>query len=551
MFYIIMEVSVAGIEEYAQYKKIFPQYKPWKEERDSLTQKKVQYLSQNPLSKDEYNKEIQRAKIVLDAVNVIDEYSQTKAEDMEQVTLPAKQAIISPITQISTLLSFLYIGLSKGAQNALEGLVKGNCKNIHKLIPAFLIMVAPILAAACKLSFWGAKKEIEASREGRNEAMQNNLASLNQFAVLDEEQQKQVEQTAPSINVDKKEAKKAINAGRGLGIIDSIKSIFNDSEGKKILYKPQKADEKTLSQDDILEAKKDMDLIQNVVEKIDIASQDYAENTELAMDVLYGLSTLFGGAGGLITAGLFKNSKYSKMYGAVVGFAIMIAGGIFGAKIQKQASRVGRFKAKQEMLAHPEQLLYVDENKYKDLDVKSEKKQKPSYFETFKEVIKNYFEYTNYIKENNVKDIQIRKAKETVKLTDEQKTRARQLQQNVFTMFNKLDEKSQSYSESTEALGETVEEIAGILVTIPTMLAGGLALGNIGSDGKIKPKNLISAIALFAVSFAVPTLFKIFVTKEQRNASRVANMEAIRELNDYKYFAKRDYDSEPQNAEKK
>ena len=57
------------------------------------------------------------------------------------------------------------------------------------------------------------------------EAMMNDLSSVNQFALLDEKQKKEVEEKAKSIHVDKKEAKKAVSATRGLGIISSLKTI--------------------------------------------------------------------------------------------------------------------------------------------------------------------------------------------------------------------------------------------------------------------------------------------------------------------------------------
>lgn len=535
---------MSKISDFFEYKKHQPEYKDWKEDRDNQVAKKVSYIKTNPIKADEFNKEIERAKIVLNAVNVMDEHSQSRAEDMEEVAIGVENALVQIGTYAGMGLGALTLYLTNGAKGfeELGKLITGQKSSILKLIPAGVVTAVSIIGIAAIGKFWSAKKQIEASREGRIEAMTTDLASVNQFALLDEKQNKEVEEKSKTIHVDKKEAKKATNASRGLGIMSSLKTIFskNDAiDSKRVEFNKQMKEQEDnvnsmkLTKEQELEAKKDKELIQTVVEKIDIASQDYAENAELATQTVSTLSLgLGGGAFALADKLLSKlkiSAKNSKIAAGILGFGIIIGGAVMGAKIQKQASRVGRFKARQELLNNPEQLVYVDKEEYQNNDAKAEKDKKKGFFANLVQIFKDNKEYNAYIKENNTRDIQLRKAKDQIELTDSQKARAGQLQNNVFKMFNKLDEKSQRYSEATEAFGGCVTDAVSLLTMIPTMIISAKA----SQSGKMLK---IADFAKILLSTLPAMIIDIIVTKEQRNASRIANMQAIKELDDYRHF---------------
>ena len=68
------------------------------------------------------------------------------------------------------------------------------------------------------------------------------------------------------------------------------------------------------------------------------------------------------------------------------------------------------------------------------------------------------------------------------------------------------------------------------------MLPGAMASAMVAAIGKTKKAKILGAIGYIA-SLAVPIAINFAITKDQKNASRVANMEAIKELDDYRYFA--------------
>lgn len=553
------------MEIFDSYKAVLkekPNYKNWKDNKNDIEAKRLSYIQKNGISEAQKQEDIKRAKAVLAAVDTMDEYSQSRAEDMEMV--------IQGVTQNVSGLLVLPGALIGGAFALFNPKAQKMGDKALMIFPAIGAAMGTLIGMPF-LSQWGARKEIEASMDGRFEAMTKDLASVKQFAVLTDEQEQKVNETAKNIQIPPKEAKKA-NIARGSGFIKAALSFFKEEEQEMIDAKKEfknnlkaneeKFDKVQLSEKQIEEAKKDKQLIQNIVEKVDIASQDYAENIELATGFL---SAAGLGSGTGIGAGIKKILSHTKMsevkqmaasFG--IGGALVFAFSIAATKLQKQASRVARFKVKQDFLNNPDKLFYVDDEKVKNEDgtafKQGEKKQ--NFFKFLIQAFKDNKEYNDYIKTQNIEKKQRAKALDSIELTPEQEKRARQLQQNTFKMFNKLDEKSQTYSEQTEALGEVVQAVGGSLAGLFMTTGIGDMVKSIENmaDSALKESDAI----LCGIKASMPILKKAFfsiipltilntiVTKEQKNASRVADMTAIREMDDFRNFA--DYSDTPTGA---
>ena len=131
-------------------------------------------------------------------------------------------------------------------------------------------------------------------------------------------------------------------------------------------------------------------------------------------------------------------------------------------------------------------------------------------------------------------------AREHIELTPKQKERAKQLQINTFKTFNKLDDKSQAFSESTEAVGEMT---SGILTD--TIMLGGMGVSALcATKNKLangsKTKAAMLSYVPVALALIVSILINIRITKKQKRASKVANMLAINEMSDYRNFVNYD-----------
>lgn len=550
-----------ALTNYIDYRKNKPSYKSWKNAQDEKEAKRLAYIEKYGISEEQKQNDIKRAKAVLNAIDIMDEYSQSRAEETEMLTQP----VISTIASISSSIGFglgCLLMLNKKTGKILDTISKQ--KNIEKntlgMGVATAIGVILSMPAMFGAYVWGTKKEIEASRIGRHEAMNKDLASIKQFAVLNDEQETKRDEISKTIKIEEKDAKKAIAHVGGLrSLLNSIKNLVAKNKeyekskeefNKKLQNDKAKFDTVEVSEKDLLEAKKDQQLIANVVEKIDIASQDYAENIELATSTISTLAIGSGGLLGFITNKIvkninFKNPNIKKALPFGIGIAATCALSLIGVKLQKDGSRVARFKVKQDFLNNPEKLYYVDDEKAKNEDGSKHKSTQKvlNIFKFIPQALKDHKEYKQYIKENNIKEKQKRLAQEQIELTPEQEKRAKQLQNNVFKTFNAVDDKSQKYSESTELVGEAALSIVSLFASIIPIATITKSLKNINSETPIFKRAGISGIATF-----IPiVLANVFITKEQKNASRVADMLALKELEDVRNYV--DYSDNNQTKE--
>lgn len=546
-------------QNYKKYREYVPEYKQWKEERNNQEAKRLEYIKRNP---DAINKDdLQRSKALLHAIDVMDEYSQKNAEDMEVATEMAAGQAIEIVNMAGLGAGMLTMALppvSKG----LNSLSKKYPKLVFPImmIPTAIGYVASIVASF-PIMAWAAKTQVGASRQGRFEAMRKDLNNPNSFAVLTDEQLKQAQNDAQNITIpEENEKKDLINLGFKDVFKNLKKLVKKDKEYEKQraeFDKKLKENEKhfndSLSEKDIQKAKRDQQLLTKLVEKIDIASQDYAENVEMATNFANIAAIGSGFLTGWIANKILKLLKlnqaagYAKAIPYVAGIGVSMVAAVYSAKIQKQASRIGRFKARQELMNNPDTLVYVDDEKASQIKEAKpvEEKKKPNIFKFLLQVIKDNKEYEQYKKTEGLKDKKLHKAIEKLQLTDEQLKEAKALQQNTFKTFNAVDEKSQTYAESVEALGQSIQ--------MPVAMVGsllGMGIGFLLNRKSMKNlKNLkdsqLSTVILNAVSKFVGGVvvgllpvfaLEYYITKEQKKASRVADMLAIKDLNDYRHF---------------
>ena len=533
--------------DYKSYKNYEPVYPYWKNKRDKLEAKRMAYLEKHP---ELINQEdIQRGQVLLRTIDIMDEYSQKKAENMEAATEP----VISMGLELAGLAGLglgMFLGSFKQIGSFFARFAKKGSKYkkyIGMGVPAAIGFVLSSVAAF-PLMAWGAKAEVGASRKGRFEAMRTELSNPNGFAVLTPEQINEAKAIANGIVLDddkKKKVSEKISNG-----LSSLKDMAIDSKEYKTqreqFEKELEEDEKNLdtklSKKDIENAKKDQQLLTKLVEKIDIASQDYAENSELATQ---NAILLVGSTGALASIGASKLLNALKIKSAekistiikvtsVAAFAIM---GILSAQINKQASRVGRFKVKQELIENPNNFVYVSDEQANTIkDAKVKKKKKQNIFVFFYNALKNNREYEKYKKTIGKEERKFNKAVETLELNEEQLKDAKRLQKNTFRTFNKIDDNSQKFAESIEALGQSI--------AYPINMIFSLGAAAVASPHLFKPfktkaeqaKNLTKYLGIVMLGTIPAMIINAIITKEQKKASRIADMRAIEELNDYRKF---------------
>lgn len=537
---------MSAFGDYKAYKKYEPAYPGWKYARDAAESKRMEYLRRHPESIDQ--NDIQRGKVLIRAIDVMDEYSQKRAEDMEVATETAVGYGLDAAI-FGGAAAGAVIGNLKPVKNFLIKHFGKNkySKYIGKGLPLGIGALAGMIAAF-PMYAWAAKAEVAASRRGRFEAMRKDLKNPKGFAVLTEAQIKEAEQKAQNIVIDNRK-KSPFSFSNGF---KTLREMATDSKEYKAhkkqfdleLLEAEKHMNDEMTPEEILKAKKDQQLLTKLVEKIDIASQDYAENAELATQTLVAGTLAFGTLFNLLLSKALKAMKI-KSEGKITAIAQIVAAiipvilSIASAQIQKQASRVGRFKIKQDLLNNPSKLVYVADENLADLkDVNVIQDRKEGLFKFLAHAWENNKEYNNYQKTTAKQEEKFYKAIETLELTPEQMKDAQTLQRNTFKTFNKVDEKSQKYSESIEALGQAITLPISLIFTAVGLIIGTKYLTKgVKSNSKLEMASNFSKYLTAILLSILPSIgINAIITKEQKKASRIADMLAINEMSDYRHF---------------
>lgn len=170
--------------------------------------------------------------------------------------------------------------------------------------------------------------------------------------------------------------------------------------------------------------------------------------------------------------------------------------------------------------------------------LKSQKKlshlKKVNFWQFTKQLIKDNKAYQNYIKTEAIENKKLNKAILNINLGEEQSRKAKNLQLKTFETFNEIDEMSQKYSESVEAMGEIVQNTLGSTIkTLCGLIASTIAFKPL-LKGDYKNMNYTKVLTTNMLGILLGTipsiLLSIYTTQEQKKASRIANMLATKNL---------------------
>ena len=188
----------------------------------------------------------------------------------------------------------------------------------------------------------------------------------------------------------------------------------------------------------------------------------------------------------------------------IIGFAGSVvtgfAGLLIGLKLQKSASRAGRYTAKRELEKDPRNFIGYTQEEYEEVkDVKNP--QKPGskikeYAMFIPTVIKQYYAYEKYknneLKENKLLQEQLQKQD----VTEEQLRDAKNLQKKLFNTFEKVDDNSQTYSESMEAAVDIAQPMV-VYGGLLTMISPFIYIGAQIKKGKISGAKVLDKVTGF------------------------------------------------------
>ncbi len=193
------------------------------------------------------------------------------------------------------------------------------------------------------------------------------------------------------------------------------------------------------------------------------------------------------------------------LFGGIVAGAVSL---YIGLKLQKNAGRAGRYIAKKELEKDPTNFISNDNKDIESVkDVKAQKEGKLKRF--FKHisfmprVIKEYFDYQKFKKTELQHQKDLNEELLKVKISDKQLKDAKNIQRKLFNTFERLDDKSQEYSETAELVNETGMQFASYGAMASIILVPAAVIGMV-----MKGKISIGKLAKWGLSFAaVSSLF--------------------------------------------
>ena len=565
-----------------EVRKNYHKYDTWEQKQaDRRAQK--EYLSHNlEIPQDKLYLTQKRAETVIRATEIMDARSEDNCQNMEQLTGMISVIPILGLTFMQEpIIRFadkqLTSNLKKRVQNLeleLRSLPHNNPEyetkrkelvNLSKRTNALsrkirnnstYAIMGLMFASAIGMILWGNAQQKEASRIGRYQAKQNELKDLENFVIYTPEQIEKAQEIAKTIP-DEKE-KNSFSK-----IISELKELQKDKAAYKAWLAQKDSDEIDklksiqLSPSQLQKAQENQELIVDIVKDINIKAEEYSENVENSFDTLGTLSWLIAAPVGFGINKLLKLAKANKNIRNAVSIAIPILTPLIiqmqGTIEEKNASRIGRYKARQDLLKNPGRLMAFSKEEMMQAEHIKAEPQKQSLLQkiggSFSFLI-SYFkdksEYETYKKTIRTENEKLQKALKEIGISESQRAEAQALQKNLFIAFDEIDEMSQRYSEDIEAGTEIAREIGSTLWTLGSM--AGLALLTVSiANGKFpitKIGNKLSNMIFDSKSTLKSAINNVYNSVQKNDKNKVREFQKSLVSGELKTFL-----SKPENKE--
>ncbi len=448
------------IDSIKEVKKNYKRYDNWEQAQVDDVAKRRYLSEQLDLPKDKVELTKQKAEAVFRASDLMDKRSEDNCANMEQTTGLIGMGIILPLTAA-------YMHVSKKLSKMAKTAAKRN-----KTVALELGFIASSFAIGIGMTLWGTSKQKEASRIGRYQAKKHELKDVKNFVSYTPEQIETAKKLAKNIP-DKKENKNITK------LIDEMNQMSADKKEylQSLKNKPNNNEEikkllnKEYSPEQLAQAEADKEIVVNIVKDVNMTAESYSESVENAFDTIGMMSLItdipiYFGVKKLLSKmqNVSQTTKQFAPWLASMGLTIGLL--LWGTQEKKEASRVGRYSKRQEILDNPE-LIMAYSGKQLELakNVKGENVRK-GFFEKIGDNLKflnKYLKekpsYQKYKKTTSKENEKLYEALLKTEVSDKQLKDAKNLQQKTFRTFDKVDEMSQRFSEDTEAATEIGKQL--------------------------------------------------------------------------------------------
>lgn len=478
------------------------------------------------------------------------------------------------ISKISELFS-LHVNKTKLADSNLDEAAKKQISEIikdyksasrnasGKILKLAAVPVIGGLVGLIGTAVYAAHLTVQGSRIARYQSRKE-LNDPKNFVIYTPEQTAKAKELAKTLPDEKKESFfKDFNL---FSYFKKLGKLIKDNKN----YEKEKAQkvskqENRLSPEELAEIAQTQKILNRAVKKINNKAEEYSENMETTANVLLNGSFLLGG---VIGACLTKVSDYFKVTDKAVNginnFAKHLPGklnetveavlktqkgravfaGVIGGtaanllampvilKLQKNASRAGRFEAKQELKKDPGYFIDIDDKELEKINATVPKEK--GYFSKLVDVIKvmplsikQSFDYEKYKNTELKENKKLLKALKQQDVTQEQLNEAKKLQKGIFNTFEKIDENSEKYSEEVEAGTDSAMTLLPI-ASYGVMMTPFIGIAVLIGKGKIGVHTVVKKVLGFlsrSSNFLKSKMFKNYTDNVADNFIELLNKE--------------------------
>lgn len=559
-------------------------YKKWEIEQQKKEKQNEELRKKYPPTPEELGRANQYGRTIVDVINTMDQHSIDKSEDAGV----ALDYFLFPLV-LTTMFGGYGLGSIIGKQ-----VDKTKFGPKLKNIGPFWGLVGVIIANTVLLppiKIFQAKITKQASRIARFQTRENDLKDSRNFVVYNDEQlqeAKKIAETLPEIKENRQE-KFSNDTFNPIASYSRTKKTFNELKNDEANYdqwkekylkieEQKKESFKTLnpSKEELSRAEKDRDTMLNTIKKVENNALEYYNNMEMALylvNKVVSVASLTLGAGltGLITLAVeksktLKNNKIANFLKPVPIVLSVIADLIIMApsnKLIKDAARIGRFKAKQELLKDPQNFIAYDDEQKKTVNIGDIPKEKyKGLFARFKDDLKaikqlqnDAKDYKSYMNTTHKEELKLQESLKQVRISEQQNHDAINLQKQAFYSFEKMDEKAQRYTDDTDAAVDSVRIVSASAVALAARLASIFIAGEIitkANDGKI-PEGLWKAVKVIftkkfpfkgvlglLIPYVVPPLVMVPMmikgVQIKKDAGKIGVMNAMQDLDEPRNF---------------
>lgn len=555
------------LESLNQVKSNWQPYKKWEAEQDDAEFQRQELKKRVPKSKEELEQAAQYGRTLIESINIMDQYATDKAQDVEMASQLALSIGLNVLMGASWGIGFLIERMPK----VKDYLAKLPESGIEKklLLPTIKTMALPILCVPFLVAKF-ASYEKEAARTARYQAREKKLKDPQNFVIYSKEQiakAKEIAKTLPN-PIDKK--KNGLNMFANYSdSAKSIKTILQDHKNylkwkeeylKAEINKKESLDHLEFTNKELDEAKNNQSNLLRTVRKIEVNSQNYQSDVEMTLNIILGFDAIFGAAIGLMASGIVHllqkvkaispDSKYAVSIKSaapiITPILLTVLTTSYATKMQKDAARVGRFKAKQELLNDPYSFINYSEEQLSSVkNIKAPKESDKNIltkikksFSFFFQLKKDYNAYKKYQETSYKEEQKLNEALKQINTTDEQMKEARSLQKNAFTTFEKIDEMSQRYVADVEAATDMAKDSAVMGTNFLSQIASYCLLAKTTSAQQLN--KIIQSFYPMLMPLIVKAPIEIEATKIEKQAGKIGIMKAMQELEDPRLFIQKD-----------